>query len=674
MRPSIYNITLDVKSIQSQLSLPMRKDFTARNICISLVDGVKPYEINEGCVAVFAGKKADGTNFAHYCIVSNNKIVYEVQEQTVSCPGIVECEVILYGAGGTILVTPRLTMVVDDNITGNIPVSEDDLAVFNEIVLAEIQRVEAEAKRNEEFELMLVQGKNFLDESELVVGAITSDGRDNDTTTSFKRTPYIYLEAGSYIYSNSGNSYANFRVCIYDLNKTFESTQAGAGKNGFTLDAPKYIRIHDSSSRTEMQLEAGTEITEYEPYQKLLRTEYIPIDELDIVNVDTELSKESNNAIANSTVANKFGSYFGVGKNLYNHKKSTPGVACNNVANVGEISTTVVASTHSTSDWVEVVAGETYILSQGSTNTGYRMHFADDNNVLVKIELSLLPKRPITIPEGCTKIRFSTTTEKMGVTQLEKGDTVTDFEQYKELLKDECVPENLVKDCLNGKTIYFDGDSITYGTGFTDVTLAYPYLVCKKLGAKIINKAIGGSTLASNPSNETRNPLVLRYNTQISDEEAETVDAVYIAIGTNDWAYGYTPVGTMEDRVATTFYGALHLLCQGLLEKFAGKPIVFATPIKRRLKQSSTTPYDDLRADKTLKDYCNIIKEVCDFYSIPVLDMYSECCLTPFIDGHVDAYFQEDFAAGASTVVHPNAEGHKIMARRVTGYLRSIIG
>lgn len=152
MNPSIYNITLDVKSIQSQLSLPMRKDFTARTICISLVDGIRPYEINEGCVAVLAGTKADSTTFSHYCVVSNNKIYYEIQEQTVSCPGMIECEVILYGANGTILATPRLTMVVDDRIIGDIPVSADDHTVFNELMLRYAAKEEefgnAERQRN----------------------------------------------------------------------------------------------------------------------------------------------------------------------------------------------------------------------------------------------------------------------------------------------------------------------------------------------------------------------------------------------------------------------------------------------------------------------------------------------------------------------------------------------
>ena len=74
--------------------------------------------------------------------------------------------------------------------------------------------------------------------------------------------------------------------------------------------------------------------------------------------------------------------------------------------------------------------------------------------------------------------------------------------------------------------------------------------------------------------------------------------------------------------------------------------------------------------DKTLKDYCDIIKEVCSYYSIPVLDMYAESCLTPFIAEQRNALFMETNGTG----VHPNATGHGVMARRVIAYLKSLVG
>lgn len=388
-------------------------------------------------------------------------------------------------------------------------------------------------------------------------------------------------------------------------------------------------------------------------------------------NIDQTYSPTSENAQSGLAVAEAT-DFVGAGKNLYNNAKRTNDIACSpdSTQKIGVEALTVAASGHAISDFIEVKEGETYILSNSySSNIQYRVQIVDDNNILVADYFTQSRNRAIIMPLGATKIRFSNTQEVMDTTQFEKGSKPTDYVPYIKTIKEENLPTIVQRNWFDGKTILFNGDSITIGTGLTPTTLAYPYLVCKELNAKIINNAIGGSTLASNPDNETRNPLILRYDTEVTEEVAETVDIVYIAIGTNDWAYQYTPVGTMEDRVTTTFYGALHLLCQGLLNKYAGKPIIFATPIKRRVLEAHTSPTEYTRNGKTLKEYGEIIKEVCDFYSIPVLDMYSECCLTPFIDEQRNLYFKE-----TSGGVHPNSEGAKIMARRVVAGLRSIIG
>jgi lysophospholipase L1-like esterase len=303
--------------------------------------------------------------------------------------------------------------------------------------------------------------------------------------------------------------------------------------------------------------------------------------------------------------------------------------------------------------------------------------------------------------------------------QLEKVDgissTATEYEEYQKTLNEDLCPTNAVKNYFQNKTILFDGDSITYGTGLTPITNAYPYLVGKELKAKVVNRAVGGSAVgistiqsvgnsAFKPSLLARYPFIIanypealsRVGVTTDSEgnyydnngdliEVPDADIVYIAIGSNDWAYSYVEVGTMEDNAdnvdengnsrATphTFYGALHLLCRGLISRYIGKQIIFATPIKRRMNQSHTIPTAITKNDKTLKEYCEIIKEVCDYYSIPVIDMYSECGLTPHIDEQVSMFFCKN-TSGIQDYVHPNADGHKVMARRIIGYLRGIAG
>ena len=152
--------------------------------------------------------------------------------------------------------------------------------------------------------------------------------------------------------------------------------------------------------------------------------------------------------------------------------------------------------------------------------------------------------------------------------------------------------------------------------------------------------------------------ITYRDRYQCMDDD---VDLVVIAAGTNDWSYADAPVGTFEDRIPTTFYGALHLLCLGLLDKYLGKQIVFMTPIKRyEIDQKNRNGLKQV-------EYADIIKEVCAYYSIPVLDMWRESGLNCGIPSQADYYFTDGPGGG-----HPNQNGHEKMAQRVSGYLRQL--
>ena len=209
-----------------------------------------------------------------------------------------------------------------------------------------------------------------------------------------------------------------------------------------------------------------------------------------------------------------------------------------------------------------------------------------------------------------------------------------------------------------GKTLAFDGDSIT--AGYANAGRSYANYTAEALGCSLSNTAIGGSALAVNPSppsGQDRDPLIERL-----DSLDCGADALIINIGSNDWHYSWTPMGDMSSSDKYTFYGALKLLCADLLERFSGKPVVLCTPIKR-VQGNGLAYYEKNKYGKTLKDYSDAIKEVAEFYGIPVLDLYVECQINPLIESHKAAYFAN--ADG----VHPNAEGHTIIARRLKGFL-----
>ena len=208
-----------------------------------------------------------------------------------------------------------------------------------------------------------------------------------------------------------------------------------------------------------------------------------------------------------------------------------------------------------------------------------------------------------------------------------------------------------------GMKINWLGDSIVADYDFDEV-------VCQALGLVETDYGIGGSTIAlKSDGTDGRTSLCMRFG-QMSDD----ADIIAVSAGTNDFQYSWSEIGTIDSTENTTFYGALKTLCEGLINKYPRKVIFFTTPIKRAQKFDSsgdfTTPFSRNAKGLTLKEYCDIIKEVCSYYSIPVLDMWSESLLNPHLESQADMF--------DSVRTHPNQAGRNIMARRICGWINQL--
>lgn len=136
---------------------------------------------------------------------------------------------------------------------------------------------------------------------------------------------------------------------------------------------------------------------------------------------------------------------------------------------------------------------------------------------------------------------------------------------------------------------------------------------------------------------------------------------VIIAAGTNDWVHDGVELGVMSDTGVITFYGALHTLCAGLINKYPDKQIVFMTPIKRTANLNNVNNFGN-----TLEDYANAIIKVCNYYGIPVCDLFHNLCMNPSIPAQQSLYFNDD--------THPNVYGHKKMGNMLTGFIKGLHG
>lgn len=207
------------------------------------------------------------------------------------------------------------------------------------------------------------------------------------------------------------------------------------------------------------------------------------------------------------------------------------------------------------------------------------------------------------------------------------------------------LPQILCTNFWNGKTWNVLGDSITFGA---KTKLTYHAYLKEKLNiATVNNYGISGSTIAVN-SNATGDGMCVRYTNM--DNNA---DIISVAGGVNDHGIN-TPLGDISSTDNKTFYGALKILCEGLLTKYPLKTIFFITPMHyTNFFKGDTTNNLNL----PLADYVNAIIEVCRMYSIPVLDNYSNIGIYPKNSTQYSTYTADG--------LHPNEEGHKKIANEI---------
>lgn len=152
MNSSIFRFNLDLHTTQSQISIPVSQGDTNRTWKISFTNGENPVKLGEGSIATLSIKRPGGTYILASCAIENEStVVYDFAQNknTAIENGIHRCDVTLYNSYGLEIGSPKFTMIVDEKAvdSDDINISENDLAVIAQIVIAEAAREEAEKGR-----------------------------------------------------------------------------------------------------------------------------------------------------------------------------------------------------------------------------------------------------------------------------------------------------------------------------------------------------------------------------------------------------------------------------------------------------------------------------------------------------------------------------------------------
>ena len=215
---------------------------------------------------------------------------------------------------------------------------------------------------------------------------------------------------------------------------------------------------------------------------------------------------------------------------------------------------------------------------------------------------------------------------------------------------------------LEGKNVYFLGDSITAGAGASEEKNRFVNVFATLSGANVYNYGVGGTRIGVQKFPTLNFPEYDENFLIRAKKIGENADMVVVFGGTNDWGHGDIPIGDSADCDETTFSGCLNLLCKYLSDRFGKEKLLFLTPLRRFGEENIYGEGKKVVPSRPLCDYVTQIKEIVSSYKIDILDLYQSGLPKPEIKGLSEYSFDG---------THPNDKGHYIIAKTIYDYLLS---
>lgn len=217
---------------------------------------------------------------------------------------------------------------------------------------------------------------------------------------------------------------------------------------------------------------------------------------------------------------------------------------------------------------------------------------------------------------------------------------------------------------LSGKIMNCIGDSITAGYAVENPDNRYCEIIKRKYGLKKANcYGINGTRIAKQKSMSENPEYDLHFVTRVPDMDPDA-DIITILGGVNDFGHGDAPLGKFSDRTSDTFFGALHVLYSTLIEKYPKSKIVVLTPIHFENEDCLRTDGETDIKYVSLRTYVEIIKEVAEYYALPVCDLYATSGIQPKVPIIKEMYIPDG--------LHPNDAGQELIADRIGAFLSSL--
>lgn len=323
---------------------------------------------------------------------------------------------------------------------------------------------------------------------------------------------------------------------------------------------------------------------------------------------------------------------------------------------MGSTGTITPSGSYFLSDYIPVIAGNSYSLGSRSMNIGCRFLAAFDSSKVIVPSASSDSETPLFVcPAGVSFIRV-TWPVTLNTCQVEQGATRTKYVPFGcDVIYGGAFTAKKTKSPLEGINWLTYGDSLVAQQIWQSP--AASLLDCEK-----VFSGVGGSTISGPDGSTTAMCQTSRINALSTN-----VKIVTVLGGTNDWAQN-VPIGAIGDSdPAASFYGGLNRLFLNLCTKYQTTPITICT-----------IPYGEFlafavrgwangftnNAGATPRDYSEAIRQCAKKWSIPVIDLESDCGIN---ETNKTIYMLND-----GNYIHPNTVGGGRMGSVAAGRLLSL--
>lgn len=206
------------------------------------------------------------------------------------------------------------------------------------------------------------------------------------------------------------------------------------------------------------------------------------------------------------------------------------------------------------------------------------------------------------------------------------------------------------------------GDSLTDSATLASQTTGtknYVDYVSKSLGLIVVNCGVGGTGYM-----KTENRFVNRVSTIPEDTELLTVFGSF-----NDYEYIESSLGVFGDSGTDTIYGCMKSFFDSVFSRCPNIVVGVILPTK----WGYLSPQKDSEASKKCDLYIKALKEIADYYDLPVLNLYNYSNLRPWDDVFAERYYKDDDGNGVANTVHPLDAAHKrFIAPKVEAFIKRI--